>query len=86
MTATVSDLLSESQSLTPAEISEFERIATKLQRLESLVAITIATAMEIQEEMERARSRIERRRATEAAAAAAVANDRAARGAGRARS
>ena len=86
MTPTVPDLLSQSQSLTPSEISDFERIAEKLSRLESLVSVTVATAMEIQDEMERARMRVERRRATEAAAIEAVEKDRAERGAGRGRS
>jgi hypothetical protein len=75
--ATVPDLLPHSQSLTPAEISEYERIAEKLARLESLVSVTVATALEIQDEMERARMSVERRLATEAAAAIAVERDRA---------
>ena len=85
MATTLPDLLSQSQSLTPAEISEFERIAEKLARLESLVSITVATAHEIQDEMERARMNVERRLATEAAAAIAVERDRAEQGVRRGR-
>jgi hypothetical protein len=83
--ATLPDLLTEAQTLTPAEVSEFERIAAKLARLESLVSITVATALEVQDEMERARMRVERRFATEAAAAIAVERDRTEQGARRGR-
>jgi hypothetical protein len=85
MSQTLPEVCPHSQSLTPAEISEFERIAEKLGRLESLVSVTVATALEIQDEMERARMRVERRLATEAAAAIAVELDRAEQGARRGR-